>query len=121
MARVRILLVLLTVGGLVAGAGALQVADRGTAARTLDTHRMVPPAQAALNQAAPPARSQAVARRARATVPTLVSPRGAAGLHMTFPRTWRPVTLEVGSPVQRPPLRVLCASCPPGTVVDVDL
>ncbi len=63
--------------------------------------------------AAPPRRTPAVLQ--------LVKPRSAAGIHMTFPRKWRPVTLEVRAPVAKPPLRVFCAACPPGTVLEVDL
>jgi hypothetical protein len=51
----------------------------------------------------------------------LVNPRPASGFHIMFPWTWRPITLEVRSPAKKPPLRVFCAACPPGTVLEVDL
>lgn len=56
---------------------------------------------------------------ARHAVLGLVKPQPAA-LHFVFPRTWRPVTLQVRSPVKKP-FRVFCPACPPGTVLEVDL
>jgi len=120
MARVRVLLVVLVVGVLAIGAGTLQGADRG-AGHPADAQRVAGVASAALGVAAWAGQADGISRRTSAAVPRLVSPRRSAGVHMTFPRAWRPVTLEVGSRVQRPPLRVFCAACPPGTVLEFDL
>jgi len=68
---------------------------------------------------ATPAGQPAAPARHTPAVLRLVKPRPAA-LHFVFPRTWRPVRLEVRSPVKKP-LRVFCAACPPGTVLEVDL
>ncbi len=118
MARVRVLLGLLVVG--VLGAGTLQGAAGG-AGHPADAQRVAGVASAALGVAALASQADGISRGTAAAVPRLVSPRRGAGVHMTFPRAWRPVTLEVGSPVQRPPLRVFCAACPPGTVLEFDL
>lgn len=120
MARVQALLVLLVGGVLAIGAGTPLAADRG-AAHPLDAQRRAGAVLAAVGVVALAGQANAVSARAPATVPRLVNPRPRAGVHMTFPRTWRPVALEVDSPVQRPPLRVFCATCPPGTVLEIDL
>jgi hypothetical protein len=127
MTRVRILPVLFVVGALVIGAGTLQAADHaGTLLRAGQEMATSPAQMPRVTEAAPrfvdgPARARQSAQRIQAPVSKLVSPRRSAGLHMTFPRTWRPAAVEVGSPVPRPPLRVFCATCPPGTVLEVDL
>jgi len=94
------------VGAVALATGVLQEADRGIVP-SLDAERL------AAASPAPGGAASAVLR--------LVSPRPGARLHMTFQRTWRPVKLEVGSPRERRPLRVFCATCPPGTVLEVDL
>jgi hypothetical protein len=118
MARVRVVRMLLLVGALALGTGVLQEADRGTV-RSAGADRLA--AASPARGVAAPASQAAVAPRRAPAVLRLVSPRPAARLHITFPRTWRPVKLEVGSPVHQPPLRVFCATCPPGTVLEVDL
>jgi len=50
----------------------------------------------------------------RTTGPTPARPAAPTrftGLHMTFPRIWRPVTYEVRGP-QKAPVRLLCGACP---------
>lgn len=49
--------------------------------------------------------------RPRVASPTPVAPRFFTGLHIAFPRVWRPVTYEVHGP-QKPPVRLVCP-CPP--------
>jgi hypothetical protein len=118
MPRVRVLRMLVLVGVLALGTGVLQEADRGIV-RSVDADRLAA-ASPALAGAAPAGQAGVAPRRAPAVL-RLVSPRPGARLHMSFPRTWRPVKLEVGSPARKLPLRVFCATCPPGTVLEVDL
>src|SRR5689334_20039414 len=101
MARVRVLRVLLLAGAVTLGTGVLQEADRGIV-RSADADRLAA-VSPALGGAAPAGQAAAVPWRAPVVL-RLVSPRPSARLHMRFPRTWRPVKLEVGSPLRKPPL-----------------
>jgi len=41
------------------------------------------------------------------------APQPFSGLHLTFQRAWHPVTYEIGAPTRKPPVRLMCAECPP--------
>ena len=118
MARVWVVRMLVLVGAVALGTGLIQEAGRGVV-RSVHADRLAATSPAP-GRAAPVSHA-AVAPRRTPTVLRFVTPRPGAGLHVTFPRTWRPVKLEVGSPLPRQPFRVLCATCPPGTVLEVDL
>ncbi len=118
MARVWVVGMLVLVGAVALGTGVLTEAGRGVV-RSVHADRLAATAPAPGRAA--PVNHAAVAPPRTPVVLRFVTPRPSAGFHMTFPRTWRPVKLEVGSPLPRQPFRVFCATCPPGTVLEVDL
>ncbi len=67
----------------------------------------------ALSSSAPsglPAR--ALAGQPPGSVSAPAVPQPFSGLHVTFQREWKPVAYEIGSPTQKPPVRLVCGACP---------
>ncbi len=105
MARVRIALVFLS---------AVVVVGAGVLAASVATVSVTKPAEPQPSGRAVTAVPGGVPRAPRTTGPTPAPPAAPTrftGLHMTFPRMWRPVTYEVRGP-RKPPVRLLCGACP---------